>query len=275
MKKQLLIPAFLMAASLSANAAGIHTGLLNYWALETDASDTAGSYAESTGATTDNGSVNGATTFALGLFGNAASFPGGAGNNITVLDGGASAAGGFANDIDRTGSDMTLSVWMDVGAWSTGWQGVVSHGEQNDYRIARNKTSDQIATRGGTGDLQSTTVVSATSGWHHVALTSVNGGDVVMYIDGVEEGTNIGAAIDQSTANNNVLCIGCNPDNGREFNGLIDDVAIWDRALTPSEIALINSSGLNGTSLGAITIPEPSSITLALIAGLGLLRRRR
>ncbi|MDB4144092.1 LamG domain-containing protein, partial [Akkermansiaceae bacterium] len=248
MKKQLLIPAFLMAASLSANAAGIHTGLLNYWALETDASDTAGSYAESTGATTDNGSVNGATTFAAGLFGNAASFPGGAGDNITVLDGGASATGGVANDIDRTASDMTVSVWMEVGAWSTGWQGVVAHGEQNDYRIGRNRTRDQIAGVGGTGDLQPTTVVSATSGWHHVALTSVNGGDVIMYIDGVEVATNSGAAIDQSTANNNVLCIGCNPDNGREFNGLIDDVAIWDRALTPSEIALINSSGLNGTS---------------------------
>ncbi|MDB4525534.1 LamG domain-containing protein [Akkermansiaceae bacterium] len=275
MKKQLLIPAFLMAASLSANAAGIHTGLLNYWALETDASDTAGSYAGSTGVTTDNGTVNGTTTFAQGLFGNAASFPGGTGNNITVLDGGASAAGGVANDVDRTASDMTVSVWMEVGAWSTGWQGVVSHGEQTDYRIARNRSRNTIAGVAGTGDLQPATVVSATSGWHHVALTSVNGGDVFMYIDGVQVGSSIGAAINQSEANNNVLCIGCNPDNGREFNGLIDDVAIWDRALTPSEIELIHNEGLAGNSLGAIAVPEPSSITLALIAGLGLLRRRR
>jgi hypothetical protein len=281
MKKQ-LVTTLLAASALSASAASIHEGLLNYWALEADASDTASSFTESTGATSDNGSVNGTTSFATGLFGNAANLPGGAGNNITVLDGGGSTAGGVANDVDRTGSDLTISVWIKAAAWDTAWQGIVSHGEQNDYRIARrgNNNPALLAYAGGTGDIQTGTSYGATPAgdglWHHIVATTANGGATQLYVDGVLEATGAGpASIAQSTANNNLLCIGCNPDNGREFNGLIDDLAMWDRVLTPSQIATIHSSGLAGTSLGAITIPEPSTALLGLLGALGLLRRRR
>ena len=101
MKKTLITSVFAVSV-LASQGAGIHNGLLNYWALETDASDTAGAYAGSTGVTADNGVVNGSTTFSAGLFGNAANLPGGAGNHITVVDGGASTAGGVANDVALT-----------------------------------------------------------------------------------------------------------------------------------------------------------------------------
>ena len=72
---------------------------------------------------------------------------------------------------------------------------------------------------------------------------------------------------------NNVLCIGCNPDNGREFNGLIDDIGLWDRELSATEVALIYSSGQNGISLGQI--PEPTTGLLGLLGVALILRRRK
>jgi MYXO-CTERM domain-containing protein len=270
----------LAATSLMGSAASVHTGLLNYWALEADASDTASSFAEATGVTADNGVVNGNTSFSAGLFGNAASFDGAQGSNITVVDGGASTGGGVANDVDRTGSDLSISVWVKANAWSTGWQGIVAHGEQSDYRIARRGSNDPVllAYAGGTGDIQTgTTFGSAPDGdgnWHHIVAISENGVSTRLWVDGILEATGGAPNINQSNANNNLLCIGCNPDNGREFNGLIDDLAMWDRAISEDEIGLIYSNGLAGNSLASV-IPEPSSALLGLLGALGLLRRRR
>ncbi|MDB4354049.1 hypothetical protein N9Z02_01965, partial [Akkermansiaceae bacterium] len=262
------LPLLLLAGCISSTTAHaqLTDGLLNYWPLEGDAADVAATTADTASTTADDGTINGGVTFvdntdpgADGLgagFGMAANFSGTTGDNITMLDGPGSDAGGVANDIDRTASDMSLSVWFKVTGWSTGWQAIVSHGEGTDYRIARNRSRNQIAGVAGTGDHQPTAVtISPTTGWHHVVLTTVDGGDSIMYIDGVEVSTIAGAAIAASTGdgqNNNVLCIGCNPDNGREFNGLIDDIGMWDRALTVTEVQSIYDTGVAGSSLASL-----------------------
>ena len=237
-----------------------------------------GSFAESTGATTDNGNVNGATSFAAGKFGSAASLPGGGGNNISVADSAASSAGGLADDIDRTDSDVTISLWIQASAWNVQWQGIFAHGEQSDYRIARQSNTDpaQIAYAGGISDIQSTTTITAGDGmWHHIVATTAEGGVTQIFVDGVpaEATSATGASIAQSNANNNVLLIGGNPDNGREFQGLIDDAAMWDRVLSTTEVEQIYLAGQAGVALGAI--PEPSIGLLASLAGLLMIIRRR
>lgn len=73
--------------AMNAHAASIHSGLLNYWALDGDGNDTASAYAESTGATSDTGTANGGASFVTGLFGSAADLPGTAGSYIPVPDG--------------------------------------------------------------------------------------------------------------------------------------------------------------------------------------------
>ena len=52
---------------------------------------------------------------------------------------------------------------------------------------------------------------------------------------------------------------------GQSFNGLLDDVRIYDNALTASEIMDARNS----------VIPEPSTFSLLGLAALGLIRRRR
>ena len=275
MKSKTILTLATLASSLGlSHGAAIHNGLLNYYSLDGNANDTASSYAGSTGTTADNGNVNGTATFGAGLFGSAGSFPGGAGNNITVAD---PTAG--TDDIDRSGSDLSISVWVQAAAWDTSWQGIVAHGEGADYRIARQGGNNPVnlAYAGGTGDITSVTTYGAAPAgdglWHHIVATTANGGATQLFVDGLLEATGAGpAAIAPSGANLNVLCIGCNPDNGREFNGLIDDLGMWDRALSLTEVQEIYQAGLQGTALGAI--PEPSTGLLGLL-GLSLIFRRR
>ena len=64
-----------------------------------------------------------------------------------------------------------------------------------------------------------------------------------LYVDGQLEASGGAPNIGVSGGNNNLLCIGCNPDQGREWNGMIDDVAMWDRALTAAEVITIYDAG--------------------------------
>jgi hypothetical protein len=75
--------------------------------------------------------------------------------------------------------------------------------------------------------------------WHHVAVTR-NGSTVTFYIDGVDAGS---AAMSGGFANNPLsLRIGTDGpawSSGSMFGGLIDDVRIYNRALTAAEIQML------------------------------------
>ena len=54
------------------------------------------------------------------------------------------------------------------------------------------------------------------------------------------------------------------------MDGLRDDFAIWDRALTDGEIQGLFEAGLEGISVGQLLVPEPSTAMLLLLSGIGL-----
>jgi len=71
--------------------------------------------------------------------------------------------------------------------------------------------------------------------WHHTAVTFIKGDIVQFYIDGVAAGSS-----EQSTnfgiLNNEPVRIGGRKDGYSFFNGLLDDIRLYDRALTEIQI---------------------------------------
>ena len=77
---------------------------------------------------------------------------------------------------------------------------------------------------------------------HHMVLVSdPENGEVHLYVDGELEASNSSPNIQ---SNDNPMMIGENPDaRNRTWDGLIDDVGIWNRPITPEEVALIYNGG--------------------------------
>ena len=81
---------------------------------------------------------------------------------------------------------------------------------------------------------KSTGTASVTDGsWHHVAATRQDGQRVALYVDGQVDGDgNSGSGV--VSANPSVFF--CGFPGGRHFKGLLDDVRLYDRVLSPSEV---------------------------------------
>ncbi|NIM51642.1 MAG: hypothetical protein GTO22_20750, partial [Gemmatimonadales bacterium] len=95
---------------------------------------------------------------------------------------------------------------------------------------------------------------------HHVVAIAEAGLPSRIYIDG-----QLSATSGNSTLGNNdqQVRIGENPDaTGREWEGMIDDVAIWGRALTDDEIQFLFENSL-GESEGVISQPTTNLIVTA------------
>ena len=138
-------------------------------------------------------------------------------------------------------SAITVTAWIKTSSTSTGaivgWGPNVS-GERFGFRVDLGRLRAEHAG----GNIQGDTLVND-GGWHHVAVTvrenvTISYPDVILYLDGADDTRpttdadpvfNITAAEDVS--------IGRRPSvDDRYFIGQIDEVRIYDRALTQEEV---------------------------------------
>ncbi|MEN6333900.1 MAG: LamG-like jellyroll fold domain-containing protein [Phycisphaerales bacterium] len=146
------------------------------------------------------------------------------------------------------GNALTLTAWVNLSNLSTYYfvatkapSGTAASNYPGNYefRIAsatgilqllhQTSQGQDFATYASTG--------SVTAGqWRHVAVTLQAGGRVEFYIDGTSAG-----GADQTTTfgilNDEPVRIGGRKDNYSYFNGLMDDVRIYSRVLTPQELS--------------------------------------
>jgi hypothetical protein len=187
---------------------------------------------EGTGNTTADASGNGNTgtrvgpTWAAGRFGSALSFDG-ADDFVSVAD---------SASVDATGA-LTLEAWINPRTLSS-------------YRMIVNKTTNgqpsnyYLATVGqglgfgfytaGWQDHVAGGVTLQPNTWYHVAAVYSDAANSVrLYVNGNEVFS--GVETNSLTANSNTLRMGIGFPN-EVFDGLIDEVRIYNRALTPAEI---------------------------------------
>ncbi len=158
------------------------------------------------------------------------------------LDGGSTHIN-MGNDpsLDMTNKSMTISAWFRVDQFTDAWQTLISKGEGDNYRVHRSNLTNNLAYNGPEPDIIAGVDINDGM-FHHIVGVTEAGVSKTIYIDGIKVNSeSITKAIDDSDLD---LLIGKNPDqSGREWNGVIDDVAIWDIALSDCDIDLIYNSG--------------------------------
>ncbi len=200
-------------------------GLVAYYAFGNDANDSS--------ANALNGTLVGDAKFAEG--------PAGYGMALD-LDGDGDYVDCTNNALFSITDAFTLSVWINWRATGATWQTVIAKGD-NAWRLARGgdtQTMDFGFTDGGPrGWLAVRTASEVPLGeWHHVAATIDTTDGAKIYLDGVLEGVNPDTG--GITVGDHPVYIGENAQAlNRFWNGLIDEVTIYSRALSEAEVLYV------------------------------------
>jgi hypothetical protein len=244
--------------------ADFQTGLIGYWPFDGNGNDLSGNGR--------NLNLVGNPGFAPGLFGQALDLHG---------NGSQFAQRPVDDPLFRLGSsDFTIQIWVNFhshnreqtliekfnGAGGPGWT-LTTPGRHFQFFS------------GATGPINSPDGLTTPGVWHDV-LARRSGSTFDLFVDG--------SLVAATTRNQTLfgtslpLLVG-RRDSGdpRNFSvdGRLDEAAIWNRALTDTEIAILWNGGKGTPVLNAAAAPEPASLTLMGLGLAGLLghgwRRRQ
>jgi len=173
----------------------------------------------------DNGTIHGASWIA-GVNGSALSFNGNS-DYIEILD---------SDNLDLA-NEFTIGMWVYPKVWLNNVKGFIFYKEQAYelnlfYKIStwylegnvRGLSPDSIKIDGAS---------FVPDVWSYITLT-FDGSELKLYQDGTLKQTTPTSG--DVNINNNNLYIGSNQPNSDYFNGAIDEVTIWNKALTITEI---------------------------------------
>ena len=194
-------------------------GLLAWWKLDEGAGET---IADASG-NDHSGVLVGDPTWTDGVTGAALEFDGD-GDYVDL---------GNAGDFDIV-HQITLCAWVKVNAFDTDWQAIIAKGD-TAWRLSRDQGNNLHFGCTGLWPEWVRGSVDVNDGqWHHVAGV-YDGGELRLYIDGKLDVS----ARTQGSINVNTFSvyIGGNAEEpGRDWNGLIDDVRIYNYALSEPEV---------------------------------------
>lgn len=168
-----------------------------------------------------------------------------------------------SDSVSLNPTDITINAWVYLDTWgSAGYGRVVDKGANgHDYVLYVNDATDGISffvkdKINSNGDSSSLTL----SKWYMITVTYRDSdGAIAFYVDGQPSGTATDTSGLGNTGDN--LNIGNNGADSREFNGRIDEVAIWNEPLSAAIIEDIYNQGNAGLRLDAIP-PSPTIVTV-------------
>jgi len=186
-------------------------GLVSWWPGDDNADDIADG---------NNGALVGGATFAAGKVGQAFSFSG-PGDSVNM-----------GSPVNLQLQDFTIDAWIKQNAG--GDAGIAGYGFPGGYTLIL-ASGELVLTKNGFSHVGSGLVMGGTD-WHHVAVTK-SGSNVVFYLNGV---ASTPKSYDPGFTFESTFFI------GGAFNGLIDEVEIYNRALSAAEIQAIFNAGSAG-----------------------------
>ena len=225
------------------------------------------------GGTAMNGTFNGggAVVTGGGRYGNTLSLDG---NSDVVINSAVTPL-----DCNTNGASWTYALWIKTTTAGAvyGYQGDGTwNSDATTFYLNSNGTSSGTKAGGvrwGDGWLTGTATLN-NNAWHFVAIT-VNAGVKTIYVDGnVDAQTGSTGWTQAAMTTANQFWIGQSPDDGDGgvgFNGLIDEVYLFNRALTQSEVTNIMGNQLVDPILPFTgQLPATSPVSLASVATVDL-----
>ncbi|MCB1098343.1 MAG: LamG domain-containing protein [Verrucomicrobiae bacterium] len=226
-------------------------GLIAYWPLDDGSGEMAADSISGTPAVWQNEGVN--LEWVEGQIGGAAQLTDTGGNNYFLIPSipGLIAAPG-----------ITISAWIaPTVQQSSGYNGIfmtrtINAETGNSWGIAYE--AEHLDTRvDGPGIDSEEGSILPDEGWYHVVMVW-NGeeGTHTQYLNGEESATGSGfqGRIAETSGPWYIGYDDCCGDT-RDFDGIIDDVAVWDKALTSEEVSAIYANGLEGIGAGGVAGP--------------------
>jgi hypothetical protein len=231
------------------------SGLVGWWPFNGNANDESGNG--------NNGTVNGAT-LTIDRSGNANSaysFNPALNSHIIIP---------FSNSINSIQTGITLSAWIYMnGGTPAGTPPRIlelrgAYGNGGDAGFVMLSTDNNNSSRsfdlrwysnsGNSNLMFNQTKTTLTSlNWHLISFTADGTtGIAKYYFDGVLQSTSTGDFVTQCNYNNNQLFLGAESNLLGKWGGKLDDIGIWNRALSQQEISAL----FNGCQLSVKTQPS-------------------
>jgi hypothetical protein len=190
----------------------------------------------------------------------------GHGNNGTIAAGTWSTAGHTAGALSFNGTStavtiadsaslrlsggMTLEAWVDPSALGTIWRTAVMKEQPNNLSWALYANTDTTRPSGhvftSAESILKGTAALTLNAWAHLA-TTYDGTTLRLYVNGTQVATKAVSGAITSAAGN--VKIGGNSIWGEWFRGLIDDVRIYNRALSAAEVQTDMSTPVTTTTV--------------------------
>ena len=225
------------------------SSLVSLWRSENNPLDSIGS---------NHGTLQSGATFGVGKYGQAFSFNG-VNSYVDVP---------YNASLDLQGS-ITLAAWINSSN-ITSYRGIA--GKAGGYQIYIDGGLLTFSFYNGSWTHLSSSIAIPENVWVHVAGTfNSTDGTMQLYINGVPDTGLVTAQ--RLSANANSVMIGGFGVLGAPFSGFIDEVAIYNRALTSNEIALVSDMvpdafsfiPQTGMPLNTMIISSPITVAALLI----------
>jgi RNA polymerase sigma factor (sigma-70 family) len=224
----------------AATAAGLNEGLVLHYTFDNDES---GGKVTDTSDAKNHGQASGVRWVAEGKKGGAYEFTTD-GDQIVV-----------PNKKSLNPKYFTLSAWIKTTSRDSRWRRIFDKSFSKGFALSVAGDWESYDWRGnvamemGTGHFVVTKNKVADGRWHHV-VTTFDGTSEVIYVDGQAAGWKTWPQPGRAGPTDYNLVIGCNRsdfdesdnDLGVSFRGLIDEPMMWNRALSPEEVAALFQS---------------------------------
>lgn len=236
------LAAGLLLCSMPAFSGQVGDNLLAYWTFDDATGTTATDYTHA-----NDGVLSGSVAWSTGAdakFGGGVLFDGNAGSAVALPT--------TTTALSNPGSAISFSVWLKggecVNTLTASYRSIFNSNSGQDYYILYyDKGNAQLrfkvtsanngVSRFGIGIAD----VPTTNTWYHLAAV-YDGTNASIYINGVKKATATGA--NGALKAPQINAIGSKGNGGdQNWKGAMDDLAIWNRALSDAEVSAIANSG--------------------------------